>query len=36
MKIQVKKLRPDAVLPTAGSQYAAGYDLRACLDAALA
>lgn len=33
MKIQVKKLRPDAVLPTAGSAYAAGYDLRACLDA---
>ena len=33
MKIQVKKLRPDAVLPTAGSRYAAGYDLRACMDA---
>lgn len=33
MKIQVKKLRPDAILPTAGSQYAAGYDLYACLDA---
>lgn len=33
MKIQVKKLRPNAVLPTAGSQYAAGYDLYACLDA---
>lgn len=33
MKILVKKLRPDAVLPTAGSQYAAGYDLRACMDA---
>ena len=33
MKIQVKKLRPDAVLPTAGSRYAAGYDLYACIDA---
>ena len=33
MKIQVKKLRPDAVLPTAGSAFAAGYDLRACMDA---
>ena len=33
MKILVKKLRPDAVLPTAGSRYAAGYDLRACMDA---
>ena len=33
MKIQVKKLRPDALLPTAGSRYAAGYDLRACIEA---
>lgn len=33
MKIQVKKLRPDAILPTAGSRFAAGYDLRACMDA---
>ena len=33
MNILVKKLRPDAVLPTAGSAYAAGYDLRACMDA---
>ena len=32
MNILVKKLRPEAVLPTAGSAYAAGYDLRACLD----
>ena len=35
MKIPVKKLRPDAMLPTAGSRYAAGYDLYACLDAPL-
>jgi len=33
MKICVKKLRPDAILPTAGSRYAAGYDLYACIDA---
>jgi len=33
MNILVKKLRPDAALPTAGSAYAAGYDLRACMDA---
>ena len=30
MDIPVKKLRPDAVLPTAGSALAAGYDLYAC------
>ena len=35
MKILVKKLRPDAQLPSAGSPYAAGYDLYACLDAPL-
>lgn len=33
MKIQVKKLRPGAILPTRGSVHAAGYDLYACLDA---
>lgn len=33
MKIQVKKLRPGAKLPTRGSENAAGYDLYACLDA---
>ena len=33
MKILLKKLRPDAVIPTRGSEYAAGYDLYACLDA---
>lgn len=33
MKILVRKLRPDAALPTAGSAFAAGYDLRACMDA---
>lgn len=33
MKILLKKLRPDAVIPKRGSEYAAGYDLYACLDA---
>jgi len=32
MKIQVKKLKENAVLPTRGSAYAAGYDLYACLE----
>lgn len=32
MKIKFKKLRADAVTPTRGSAYAAGYDLYACLD----
>ena len=31
--VAVKKLRPDAKLPTYGSEYAAGADLYACLDA---
>lgn len=33
MKIQVKKLRDDARLPSSGSRFAAGYDLYACMDA---
>ena len=32
MELQVKKLRPDAILPTRGSAQAAGDDLYACLD----
>lgn len=32
MLIHVKKLRPNAVIPTRGSEFAAGYDLYACLD----
>ena len=35
LPIKVKKLRPDAVLPTYESQFAAGADLHACLDAAV-
>lgn len=31
-KIAVKKLRDDAVMPTYGSEYAAGADLYACID----
>ncbi len=33
MELLLKKLRPDAVIPTAGSACAAGYDLYACMDA---
>ena len=32
-KISVEKLRPGAVLPTYGTEYSAGADLYACLDA---
>ncbi len=32
MKINIKRLRNDAILPTRGSVAAAGYDLYACLD----
>ena len=30
IKVLIKKLRPEARIPTSGSQYAAGYDLYAC------
>lgn len=32
MNIKVKKLNPDATLPTYGSDYAAGADLYVCLE----
>lgn len=32
MKIKVKKLRESAMLPTRGSENAAGHDLYACID----
>ncbi len=35
MKIQIKKLKENAIIPTRGSSYAAGYDLYACLDEAI-
>ena len=33
MVIQLKKLKENALLPTRGSEHAAGYDLYACLEA---
>ena len=33
--VQVKKLKPNAVLPTYGSEFSAGADLYACLDSAV-
>ena len=32
MIAKIKKLKPNAIIPTKGSEYAAGYDLYACLD----
>lgn len=32
MKINIKKMNPKAIIPTRGSDAAAGYDLYACLD----
>ncbi len=32
MKIEIQKLRDGAVIPTRGSEKAAGYDLYACLE----
>ena len=32
MVIQLKKLKENALLPTRGSEHAAGYDLDACLE----
>lgn len=33
MQIKIKKLINEAVIPTQGSEYAAGYDLYSCIDA---
>lgn len=35
MKVQIKKLRENAVIPTQGSSSAAGYDLYACIEHAV-
>ena len=35
MKVEVKKLRDNAVVPTRGSEQAAGYDLYACIEEAV-
>ena len=32
MKVNVKKLNENAIIPTRGSEYAAGMDLYACID----
>jgi dUTP pyrophosphatase len=32
MKVNIKKLKENAVIPTRGSEHAAGYDLYACID----
>ena len=32
IQIKVKKLKPNAVMPTRGTEYAAGADLYACID----
>ena len=32
MNIKIKKLNPEAIIPTRGSQSAAGYDLYACTE----
>ncbi len=36
MKIKVKKLSENAVIPTSGSKYSAGYDLYACIKESVA
>lgn len=35
MNVNVKKLKDNAVIPTRGSEYAAGYDLYACINEAV-
>lgn len=35
MKINIKKLHPNAKIPTRGSEMAAGYDLYACIECAV-
>ncbi len=32
MEVKIKKIRNDAIIPTRGSEEAAGYDLYACID----
>lgn len=32
VEVKIKKLNENAVIPTRGSEYAAGYDLYACMD----
>jgi dUTP pyrophosphatase len=32
MNIKIKKVNPNAIIPTRGSDYSAGYDLYACIN----
>ena len=32
ISVNIRRLRPDARIPSCGSAYAAGYDLYACLE----
>ena len=32
MQVKIKKLKDNAIIPNRGSEFAAGYDLYACLD----
>lgn len=36
MKIQIKKLSENAIIPSTGTEYSAGYDLSACIDQPIA
>ncbi|MBR3538033.1 MAG: dUTP diphosphatase [Eubacterium sp.] len=35
MPVKIKKIKPNAAIPTYGSMYAAGADLYACIDSAV-
>lgn len=35
MEVKIKKIKENAVIPTSGSAFAAGYDLYACIDEAI-
>lgn len=35
-RIKIRKLNKNAIIPTHGSEYAAGYDLYACIDETIA
>ena len=35
MEVKFVKLNPNAIIPTQGSKYSAGYDLSACIDGSI-
>lgn len=35
MEIKIKKLKKEAIIPTRGSEHAAGYDLYACIESTM-